>query len=643
MILGKLRMAVGWAVAAIAVSLWLLSCTYTPDQKFVTPIQPPPSHIVATVDITSPDLGDPFPLDWLTVFSLRVGSDKPIRQVGVKVNGRQVDPGNPAGPVFPNDSKEVRFQLNPNDFPDGVHEVVVTISLDTQSGSLLNKLGGEYYLLEKKFNISVNRALPNLTPFTVGMENGFMTLRWTVPNERKLDYEISTYYLIPGGPNFIDRKIFSNESGTVYVDSGFVGGNVRYHVAASNFANRNFYPAVEKKLSPVKFLFQTDANKAGTISWLQTVPHAIVTLVNSEGSRTVPITQEVLLADTLFLGDKRTYRVFLHRNGYAKQTFDTTISISSHPGLPVFRDVKMLPAQSKLMVMGQSNTYRLSIPSMTREDSLSRHTAGSPALQLVVSENAQHGVYMHPNGGPVLINPLNFSQRQSFAPYVLDPFGVGRVILTNGLSSVSNGGLLGLSFLYNGATTGAVADITADLNVDPYAGVIWKDSANAAMPVFSPNGQYFIIKSRTRPFDLVYHKNGSSWDSLGQMPTGAKFFRGGSSTEVVSIGSAFVDVFDVGPPPDASGNFHSLRSLNYMSFFGGQNVVQTNYDPVSQSFYVETRDARNYSTLFIYSITSFSRFAKAKAFTPPSVPNTVKHIYTGGFHFLSTGFVESIP
>jgi hypothetical protein len=140
---------------------------------------------------------------------------------------------------------------------------------------------------------------------------------------------------------------------------------------------------------------------------------------------------------------------------------------------------------------------------------------------------------------------------------------------------------------------------------------------------------------------MVYKNNSGSWSLIGQVAPGQLYFRGNSTTELISISNS-VQVYDIGSTPSGNGFFQPVRTLNYANLSGGDPIVTIGYDPPSQKIYVETVDQAYYSTIKTYDAVNFSLQDAAKAYVPPAIPFATKHYYSNNYHFLSTGFGEQI-
>ena len=120
---------------AVTAGLLVISCTFTLDQKYISPIQPPPDHTTATIEITDPDFQDPFFLDWTTAFTLKIETDKKFR--GAYIEGGE------SAIQYTFNAGVLGFELNPGHFNDGTHTIIVKVWTSTGSGSLADRNGSE--------------------------------------------------------------------------------------------------------------------------------------------------------------------------------------------------------------------------------------------------------------------------------------------------------------------------------------------------------------------------------------------------------------------------------------------------------------------------------------------------------------------
>lgn len=611
----------------------VVSCTYVIDQKYFNPIQPPPNTITLSVSVNDPNFQDPYHLIQTTQFNFTVGDiTKPILGIQVVLDGSVI-----ANPT----SNPIQFTLNPAILTNGMHAVEIVITLDSNSGSLINHLGGEHYVVKKDFKVIVDNTLPQLSAPKIAIEKGYLTLRWDSTPNHDFNFKILVYKQSQGS-SLIKQKMLLNPRQPIFVDSGYVGGHNSYYLYVSNFAGEQFVGTADINVSPAKFTSHIDANRATSISWIPLFQNANFTLVGNSGSRTIPFETGTISCDSLYLGDMKTYHLFVQRHGYPLQAYDSLFILKTEPNIPSFSNLAVLPIQSKVLLMNPYNIERLGLPDFSKEDSLSRYIPNfGPISQFASSADGLQSTHAIGNLALDLFNSLDFSNRRFYRPEIYDP--IQGWILTNmrSLSTLSNNGLLGMSLLYNGSPMAAIADITINTDIDPFNDFVWKDSTNANLPVIAEDGRYFSISSADGSTGLVYANVAGSWNLKGKVDAGQLFFRGHSTTELISIGTS-VKIYDVASVADGNGFLHPVRTFNYASSFAGSNIVQVAYDRPSGMIYVETMDPAYYSTISIFDTDTFTLNEIAKAYVPPAVPFASRHIYSNHYHFLSTGFAEKV-
>lgn len=441
---------------------------------------------------------------------------------------------------------------------------------------------------------------------------------------------------------FVSSTNFYGSGQMAYVDSGYVGGWGRYTLQVSTYQSTQAAGPFDFHQATTKFALNTDPDHTCKLTWASSISDANVTLVGSNTSQTVAISAGSLSLDSVFLGDQKNYRLIISRNTHPTQAFDSTFAAGPPPNLSAFAGLQILP-QGKLLAFGQgaNDVIRYNLPDFVKEDALSNYPNffGSPSLVASTSDDGQKAVYCA-GGLPLLFNPLDFSQRAGYEAQILTPDQQSYVrVIPNSFSPMSNTGLQGLSTIFNGLPCAVVADLTVNTLVLPNPAVVWKDSANVDVPIVSEDGQYFCINTRDQSVGLVYKNMAGTWTLIGRVPPDKKYFRGHSTTELITTGST-IQVFDVSSSPGSNAYFQAIRTFNYS---GGQSpVTQIGYDIPSQSIFIETIDRHYYSTIRIYDVTNFSLSAKAVAYVPPAAPYPTKHIYSGNYHFLTSGFGEKI-
>ncbi len=619
------------------------ACTYTlENKKYINPIQPPPSQINVVVDIESPNFKSPFYLDWPTTFSLKVQSlNKPVTGFTVLLDNTTSISASISDGIF-------QFLLHPAQVGYGTHSLKIQIKVDTQSGSLADQLGGEYYLVEKAFDLIVDPTLPPVaTPLQPVIENGYLRIRWNLNSNSNHSYSyglskynVTNYYTTA----FVETKTFVGPGQMIYIDSGYVGGWTRYYLQVSNYFNSESFGSADTHTRTTEFLIQTTANQFKTLTWSSRISDANLTVVGPGGSQTVSLNSGRIDLDTVFLGDQKNYRVIINRNTHPLQAFDSTFSIGTQPNLAPFTDLRMLP-QSKLLAYGQvsNDIIRYSLPDFVKEDALSSYfysLGSSSTILLSVSADGQNSVFGS-GGLPVEFNPLIFSHYSVYQTEIASPDNSSYInLIPSTLSTLSNNGLQGMSILYNGSPRPVIADMNVNTTQSPYAGVVWKDSVNQDIPVISEDGRYFCINTSDQTVGRVYQNISGTWSLMGQVPPGKKYFRGHSTTELIVVGMT-VQVFDLSTSPDGNSYFRPVRTFNYSSGIGTQ-TPSVGYDGPSQNIVIETIDHYYYSTIRTYDVTTFALNGRAVAYAPPSAPYPIRHLYSGNYHFLTSGFAEKL-
>ena len=612
-----------------------ISCTYTLEKKFINPIsQPAPINL--TADIDAPNFTDPYLLDWLTTFKFQMSNTiKPVIQYAVTVDG------NPITSNYSNNA--LTFSLNPSALGTGKHSVFISIKLNTQSGSLANQLQIEYYPVEKKFDVIVQANISNPTlTLPPKIENGYLTMRWSFPDQRLYQIEVVKYKLDKFGlEDFIERKTFWATSQILFIDSGYVGGKARYRTFVKNYVNSKPIGDIDVNKSPGIFSITKDVNNFFTLNWTTTIANANFYLSSSIGSVSVPFSAGKISLDSLFLGDVKSFRFFVQRNNSPKQAYDSAISLSSKMNMPVFKSIVILPTGNKFMLLQDYDILRGSLIDFTIEDKISNGNNPfylNSLKQMLVSPSEQSLIFGVGKGNPITMQPSNFSTIKFYRMQVVYPDNSTEFLSARSYSTVSEDGMLGANISYSSNPRPAILDLNVNTDVDPFNSIVWMDSVNQDVPTISQDGQYFCLNTSNKSFSIVYKKILGVWTQVGKLPIGKRYFRGKGTTELVNINSE-IQVYNVNSTTDSRGFFQPIRKFSYDIRIP---IDQINYDYLSESLSIESIDAFNYSTIKVYGISSFAFKLKTKAYLMPSSPYPSKHIYTNNFHFVTSGFGEKL-
>ena len=619
------------------VLVMLLACSFPLDsKKFINPIKPPPTSLLVTAYIQAPDFQDPYPLDWPTEFHFYVDdSGKPVNESKVLIDGIVVTD-------ITSGTNPIKFTIDPNSLNDGTHTVRVDMIIDSHSGSLVNQLGGERFEVVTGFDVIVDRTLPALEPPRAAFENGYLTVRWGTPSKKNLNFRILNYRFVNLALVPVRTNNFSAHTPSLLIDSGYVGGSSLYQVSVSNFARTQFVGSVNVNRSPATFAYTINPDRSSKLTWTAPIANdAVFTLVGNSGSHTLPLSDGSIACDSFYLGDQKSYHLLVQRTGFASQAYDSVFTISTKASTRPFSQVRMLPQQSRMLMMTSSNVYRINLPDFIREDSISSHLymATQPA-QLITSADASRASFVFSPSFPVLFGPLDFSQNDYYPVWINDPVQGQVGVIPTRQSAFSSNGLLGVSFNFNGSPTAGIIDVTKDPTHYPSLQLVWKDSANASLPSVSDNGAYAAITAADGSSGRVFQNNGGSWNLTGQVAAGDLYF-GSNSTDLISIGQS-VKIYDISSATGGNGFYPTSRTFDYAARFAGVTINHVGFDAATQDLYVETIDPYYYSTISIFDGVSFALKGTAKAFVRPTAETVPTHSYSNHYHFLSTGYWEKI-
>jgi hypothetical protein len=619
-----------------------VSCDYPLEKKYIAPVTPPPSQINVAVNITAPDFKSPYYLDFPTTFTLDLsGINYPVKEYSVTINGSSLVT------TFANNT--LQFVINPAQYSKGTYPVQVKIKADTQSKSLADQVGAEYYLIEKDFLVIVDPDLPDLsTPLTYQIKNGYLQLLWNLKSSHNYNYRLSIYKDFgPYPATLVEQKNFVGPGQMVFVDSGYVGGASKYTLSISNYAGSGNLPNATVRVG-TPFVLQSDQAHANTLAWNPVFADANLTLIGPNQSMTIPYSNGKINLDTLFLGDQKTFRIITSRNLHPLHAFDSSFTLTSTPTFAPFDGIAILQGQSKLLVYSSQATdvFRYNLTDFTKEDNLRAHGysgySSGNTMQLCSSADGKKMVFSH-GGFPVIADPLNLSSYSLYLANVPPITNSGSMInvFPVALSNLSNTPLQGVSFIYNGSPRGAILDMSTNAYPNVTSpGVIWMDSVNQDLPVISDDGQLFCVNSPDQTYGKVYRNVSGVWTLVGKVSAGKKYFRNQSTNELIVIGQK-IEVFDVSTNAGATNFYSPVRSFNYAATLGSQTAATVGYDNVSQNIYVETISL-GYSTIKTYNVVTFAGTGKSKAYLAPAVPVSPRHLYSGGYHFVTSGYGEKI-
>lgn len=618
-------------MVTITFSLIIWQCTYEPNETYFNPINPP-EPIEVFIDVESPDFSDPYYLDFPTTFSFSVDrTGKPLLEHSVIIDDSNVLPSSLQ-------NGKITFRIDPLSINVGAHNVKLSLTFKSNSGSLADQLGAEVYQAANEFKLIVDNQPPTLAQLvTSKIENGYLTLRWKINTNRPYRLRMSNGY---NSSDFISKP---NEE-LIYVDSGFVGKPTAYSLTAINAFGNFYIGGTNSPLNNTKFEVQSSLGQVTKLVWSSLFFPANISVVGPHGSKTISISTGLLDLDSLFLGDELEYTIIVSRNKFPNQKFDSVFVVRDKKNIPDFNDLRVVTA-FKLFLSHSGELYDLAVPEFTRVDS-TRIIAGygHNFNQFRISAD---GGYLTALSGelslPFIINPNALTDVLAFRASIIQPNGVGSYAFATSHTASSINGLLGGSIIYNGQPKPVIYDLKKDTDASQYNAIIWKDTTNEDTPLLAPNGDYFCINSRDQLRCDVYRITIDTWNLVGHLPSDAKYFRGKSSLEVISIGTSKIKVYDISLAPNGFGDYQPVRQFTIPATPSGSRLGEVGYDETSQMLFVETIDSFNYSTFRLFDIQNFNFSGKAKA-NIRSVDSftKIRHLYSGGYHFISTGYAQKI-
>lgn len=624
-------------IGGFAVSMLLFQCTYEPMESFHKTIsEPEPLRI--SIDLQSPAFSDPFYLDFQTTFSFSVAKTEKKLADHVVI----LDENKPVASSVTGLGKVIMFDLNPLNVGLGTHKVTLYMAFETGSNSLAEQIGAEYYSYQISFNVQVDRDPPPLvTPLSARIENGYLTMRWQTTTNRPYRFIVNN-----GASSSIITNNFNPNFEYVYADSGYVGNSTNYALSISNAFGMFNVGTTSSPPYPTDFILNTSNPDKYSLEWSSTIYPAQVLLSGPKGSTLVPITTGKIDLDSMYLGDELNYRIIISRNIHQDQRFDSTFVLKKQQNMRPFNMLKTMSASNAYFVgQGPAELYRMTLPDFQVVDS-SQTSVNAPHVfhEFQFSSDATFITTLsHGQSVPLLINPNDLKDTTPFNALMTNQNGAVVSASATKHTSASSNKLLGATIIYNGSPRPIIYDLNQDLLVSPFDAFTNLDSINTDTPLLSPDGNFYCLNSYDQTRKEVYYNNLGDWNLVGYMPNGEFTFRKDGSLELISIENSAVKVYDLSNLPPAAGPFQVIRTFSLPPIPAGSKSGKVGYDELSQMLTVETIDELDYSTIKLYAIQDFAYAGSVKARVKSKNPNIpVRHIYSAGYHFVSSGYAEKI-
>lgn len=643
-----------WRSSLVCVGVLLVfGCSYQFKDRYINPVSPPPSTLQVSIDIEDPNFKSPFSLVTTTTFAFDVdGTTKKIVAIKVLVDGNELT-------NVTNTVNRISFTLDPASMNDGNHSVSMFVDIDTESGSLADQLGGEFYQLDKAFTVVVDKIPPTYSgsPIAFAIENGALTLTWT-----KADKQNFYYKIVHTGNNANTQNNLSGDT-TIYdptinkfIDYGYLGGPISYKIYAIASNGTNELVDGNYNTRTINIHVSAAATGVENLSWsggeLNT-SNVSISLQGTGWNQNGLFSLGTATGGKPMLGDADRITVSMKRNGYSSYSYDTVIAFTPASNFQQFSFLKS--TESGKLVTTRAGAYltRVDLQSLAREDSI---TWGAPTNVVISADGTMGLVYDHysPSSSVYIFDPDDFSQPHTgyYLEYV-GPYNGGQITsfyTPKGIGSVSDTRMGGINYqvyidpvnFYNPTNTAAIWDFTTGK-------ALWADTTNADAPVISADANYFVANNQAATENWVYKNNAGSWSFIGKVPLGTRIFRNHGTAELIVASPSSLNVYDFTQLPDQNGNFAAVRSF---ALSQTPNVID--YDPASDNISLEYLGALSYnaalatylqlSTINVYGIQNFDFKIAAEAMVVAAVNNqtTTQHKYAGGYHFLSSGYAEKI-
>jgi hypothetical protein len=621
----------------IGVTLTFQRCTFEPHKEYVNPIAPP-EPLSVTIQVNDPNFADPYYLIETTTFRFTLADlTKPVIDYVVKIDGNIVSEGT---------NNDIQFFLYPHSLNEGTHTVNMTIRVATKSGSLAEKLGAEYYLIEKNFRIINDRTLPPAVTPTAAYENGKLVIRWNTLSQKNFYYVIKRTYT-PYNP--LRDTIIRNTTQNFFIDNGYTGGQIEHKIAVTGFGfERQDLGSVMFNDDPIDFEITRGEGKTVRLVWNNSsIDVQNVELSIETDGRTIkqPLTTSGNVnIDTMVLGEERNYWIKTMRSGYGSQAFTRIKGLKLQQTLKQFKSHAMLVNQSKLLVLTSKAIYRYALPSIVLEDSL-LSIDGTNFSAIAVSEDGERAVVLKDNWKLYEFNPMDFQASLNdlglFAA-TIDVSGNGAIQEVK-LGNISQNGLLSMVIRKNGNRRQVLFDIHTGLV--PWFGDFFQYLNEMYPPVISSDGLYLSNDFPATGKGSIYKWNGTSFIHLATVAAGRKYFRAGNRELIngtikdgfSSIAEGAVQIYDLTSPPlNNTQSLTLLRSINFPAIENDQYFWETGYDESTGIFYARYMiDATSILKLYNANTMATEGEETPFTFTPYS------HVFQNNYHLTNRGFIET--
>ena len=559
-------------------------CTFEPDQEFNASIKAP-EPIDVTIIINDPGFKDPYYLLEPTRFQFRLKElNNAILSSQVRLNGRLLDSN-----IF---DGAVTFLLDPYQMEVKEHLIEMVIYADTKSGSLANIVGAEYYVIEQSFKLIIDPTPPEFHSFKVGLENGYLTMRWVGPEDQNnFVYKLwrsnsSTWFSS-------DTTLYDTKT-NYFIDPGYVGGDMSFILRGMGFDFSVNIASEYSRFSPADFTLIKDDEENVKLVWTKSeintenVILSIFAPFSFEGEKSYPFTDagEIPIGKLGFM-EGAFVNAYLHRTGYSSQKSGQSLFLDPTPALKQFDEFIMLKNNNKLLIRNEEKVYRYSLEEYVLEDSISLlDLQMSDVLSFISTPDESKAYISDRDGNLVSFDPLNFSLHQhhdlTSAVSVLNEPNSNLATLT--LGNATDDGLITASFW-----KGKMYLMLIDLNNG--AGLWHSPPGYSYAPAISNDGKYIAVDIVVPYSDYqgwILKKVQGEYQTIGKIDRGDHYFLPGEE-QVMSVTRRgeirenpednYIKVYNLADPPLNSDNYFSNLKEVLMPYKPA--VFRIGYDPIS--------------------------------------------------------------
>lgn len=559
-------------------------CTFEPDQEFNASIKAP-EPIDVTIIIHDPGFKDPYYLLQPTRFEFKLEElNNAILSSEVKLNGKLLDSNIVGGAVT--------FLLDPYQMEEKEHFIEMVFYADTKSGSLANIVGAEYYVIEQSFRLIIDSTPPEFHSFKVGLENGFLTMRWVGPQ----DQNNFVYKLWRSNPStwFSSDTTLYDTKMNHFVDPGYVGGDMTYILKGMGFDFNINIATDDFRNSPADFTLIKDDEENVKLVWTKSeintenVILSISAPFSFEGEKSYPFTSagEIPIGKLGFM-EGAFVNAYLHRTGYSSQKSGQSLFLDPTPALKQFEEFIMLKNNNKLLIRNDEKVYRYNLEGYVLEDSISLFDLEiSDVLSFIATPDESKAYISDRAGNLVSFDPLNFSLHQyhdlTSVVSILNEPNSNLATLT--LGNATDDGLITANFW-----KGKMYLMLIDL--DNGMGLWHSPPGNYYAPTISNDGKYLAVDIGVPYMDYqgwVLKNLQGEYQTIGKIDRGDHYFLPGGE-QVISVTRRneirenpednYIKVYNLTDPPLNSSNYFSDLKEFLMPYKA--EVFRIGYDPVS--------------------------------------------------------------